>query len=464
MSPQQVVAREKEVARYVWQPRPINIWEAMQPLYPLQAHILKKLKQYFAQRGCLFIREGNQATELGPVAHCGIFYGKDREEEVDPMVRLPMMPKPRGAALVINTFEKLPTDRPRFDLGREQIVRKACHITFTAEGNPHGESFERVLWASMPGNNVILEGTEEELIEALGIRILAHSGAGKVNKHVADVDPGYSWDDWARSPVHADIASAAHALGKAELIENEIPLRSYASDYHVRNALRFLQRSAMGEGMRSQLDTQLRTMGVTTSGGNKIQVSPDAMDGHSIPIRAVSADGYVRAITSDCPINFITPSVETHENAMVYLAGALLNAGLVHDFDSFLVYVRNHLDKHGTIDVLPRGMKPKVTVIDHFHRQPVAGSLRHPERVEVVYPDLDRFPEIDFPCGVREAELHLLSALFQSKLFTSSKPLDGKMVIAVLPGHGLVAASDCTRDEMTEMLINGMAMEEIVRV
>ena len=380
------------------------------------------------------------------------------------MVRLPMMPKPRGAALVINTFAKLPDDRPRFDLGREQIVRKACHITFAAEGDPNGTTFSRVLWASMPGNNVILEGTEDEMIEALGIRILAHSGAGKVNKHEADADPGFGWDDWARSPVHADISAAAHALGAANLIENEIPLRSYASDYHVRNALRFLQRSAMGEGMRSQLDPKLRLMGVTTSGGNKIQVSPDALDGHSIPIKAISWDGYIRAITSDCPINFITPSVETHENAMVYLAGALLNAGLVHDLDTFLTYVRQHIDKHGSIDVLPKGLSPKVTVIDHFHRQPVAGSVINPERVEVVYPDLDRFPEIDFPCGVREAELHLLSALFRSKAFTAREPLNGKVVIAVLPGHGLVAASDCSRTELTDMLINGMEMEEIVRV
>ncbi len=436
----------------------------MQPLNPLQAHILKKLKKYFSERGCIFVQDGRQATVLGPVAHCGVFYGKDREEEVDPMVRLPMMPKPRGAALTINTFEKIPDDRPLFDLGREQIVRKACHITFTAEGDLNGETFNRVLWASMPGNNIILEGTQDELIDALGIRILAHSGAGKVNKHVADVDPGFGWDEWASSPIHSDIASAARALGDADLIENEIPLWKYASDGHVRNGLRFLQRSAMGEGMRSQLDPKLRIMGVTTSGGNKIQVSPEACDGHSVPIRAISWDGYVRAIPTNCLVKFITPSVETHENAMVYLAGALFNAGLVHDFDSFLNYVRNYIDKHGTIDVLPKGMTPRVSVIDHFHRQPVAGSIKQPERVEVVYPEASRFPEIDFPCGVQEAELHLLSGLFQSKFFTSGEPLAGKLIIVVLPGHGLVAASDCSRAELTDMLVNGMEMEEIVRV
>ena len=288
----------------------------MEPLCPLQEHILARLKEYFEEIGCLFVDDPKTATSLGPVAHCGIVFGRDREEEVDPMVRLPMMPKPRGRVLCINTFEKIPEDLPRFDVGREQIVRKACHTTFTAEGDPQGTGFNRVLWASMPGNNVILHGTQDELIRALGIRILAHCGAGKVNEHVSDIDPGFGWETWARSPIHADIASAARALGAAELIENEIPLREYASEGHVRNALRFLQRSAMGEGMRSQLDPQLRLMGVTTSGGNKIHVSPDANDGHSIPIRAISWDGYIRAIPSDCPVNFITPSVETHENAM----------------------------------------------------------------------------------------------------------------------------------------------------
>ena len=140
------------------------------------------------------------------------------------------------------------------------------------------------------------------------------------------------------------------------------------------------------------------------------------------------------------------------------------SAVYVHDLDSFLTYARTQIDKHGAIDVLPKGMTPKVTVIDHFHRQPVTGSVKDPERVEVVYPDLARFPEIDFPCGVREAELHLLSALFQSKHFTAKEPLNGKVIIAILPGHGLVAASDCSRAELTDMLINGMEMEEIVRV
>lgn len=84
--------------------------------------------------------------------------------------------------------------------------------------------------------------------------------------------------------------------------------------------------------------------------------------------------------------------------------------------------------------------------------------------MEIVYPDTARFPEIDFPCGVREAELHLLSALFQSESFRTPGPLGRKVIIAVLPGHGSVAAYGGPRDELTDVLVNGMEMEEIVRI
>ncbi len=109
-------------------------------------------------------------------------------------------------------------------------------------------------------------------------------------------------------------------------------------------------------------------------------------------------------------------------------------------------------------------MQPKVVAIEHFHRQPKAGSIREPDRVEVVYPDTSVFPEIDFPCGVREAELHLLPAVFRSEAFRTPGPLGRKMILAVLPGHGSVALYGGEREELTDLLVNGMEMEEIVRV
>ncbi len=231
----------------------------------------------------------------------------------------------------------------------------------------------------------------------------------------------------------------------------------------MRGVLRFLNRSALGEGMRSQLDVDLRVMGVTTTGGGKIELSADPADGQIVPVGRMTPAGYVRALPDGCPITFNAPSVETHENGMVYVAGWLTRAGLVDSFDSFLDYLDDHFSRHETIEVLPEGATPKVLAIEHFHRQPVAESITRPDLVEIVYPDPERFPPIDLPCGVREAELMLLSALFRSEAFRSAGPLD-RMVVAVLPGHGLVAVTDLPRPQLTELLVNGMRMEDVVRV
>jgi len=65
---------------------------------------------------------------------------------------------------------------------------------------------------------------------------------------------------------------------------------------------------------------------------------------------------------------------------MVYLAGALVNAGLVDSFDGFLRFLKDHFAQHDHIDILPEGMQPKVLAIEHFHRQPQRGSIRRAQR------------------------------------------------------------------------------------
>jgi hypothetical protein len=204
-------------------------------------------------------------------------------------------------------------------------------------------------------------------------------------------------------------------------------------------------------------------MGVTATGGSKVNVSSDPLDGHIVPISQLTWKGYVRAIPQGCPITFPDPSIETHENGMVYLAGALVNAGLVDSFDSFLRFLKDHFAQHERIDILPVGMQAKAVVIEHFHRQPRKDDIKDPARVELVCPDPERFPPIDFPCGVREAELQLLSALFQSQTFREPGPLT-KVIIAILPGHGSAAVYGGSRPELTDILISGMDMEQPTRV
>jgi hypothetical protein len=315
----------------------------------------------------------------------------------------------------------------------------------------------------MAGNHSLIAGHEEDIFDALALRVQAHAGAEKVNLYEGDDPAWMEWEEWAASPVHQDISEAGRRLGEANIIEDRVVLDHYGSDRQAREVLRFLERGALGEGMHSQLDPALRVMAVTTTGGGKINIDPDPMAGQIVPVSQLTWKGYVRAIPHNCPITFKDPSIETHENGMVYLAGALLNAGLVDSLDSFLRFLENHFAQDERIDILPQDMPVKATAIEHFHRQPRIDSIVDRARVELVYPDERRFPPIDFPCGVRPAELQLLSALFQAKSFRDRGPLD-RVVIAILPGHGSVAVYGGPRQELIDILVNGMEMEPPVRV
>lgn len=456
-------ASEKSpTGKYVWQPRPINIWVGMNPFNPLQLHVLRALEERLRAQGCIFVQMPGEQTELGPVAHLGIGFGANVREEIRPSAVYGRLPKPRGTALMITAVESMPqTDL--FDLARGQLIRKAGQLGILVEGDLEGTRVRRALWASMAGNHAMFSGPAEEIFDNLALRVLAHAGAEKINIYAGDDETSISWEVWSQSPVHHDIAQAGRALGKANIIEDKVVLDQYSTDRQAREVLRFLERGALGEGMRSQLDPALGVMAVTSTGGGKINVDPDPMQGQIVPISRLTWNGYVRAIPKGCPATFNDPSIESHENGLVYLAGALVNAGVVDSFDSFMRFIEDHFDQHDRIAILPDGAQAKVTAIEHFHRQPQKGSIKDPVKVELVYPDQDRFPPIDFPCGVRPAELQLLSAVFKAKALKQPGRLE-KVVIAILPGHGSVALYGGPRPELTDILVNGMEMEPPVRV
>ena len=454
--------RERPAGMYVWEPRPINVWIGINPFNRLQLYVLEAIQRRLQARGCVFVHMPGDETELGPGVDLGIGFGANLREEISPSVLYGRLPKPRGTALMMTTVEELP-QVDLFDLARGQLVRKSGHIGILVEGDRAGRTVRRALWASMAGNHAVLDGHQDDILDDLALRVQAHAGAEKINVLAGDAETDISWQEWAASRVHRDIAQAGRALGAANIIEDRVVLEHYGTDKQARDVLRFLERGALGEGMRSQIDAELRVMAVTTTGGGKINVDPDPMAGHIVPISQLSWRGYVRAIPRDCPISYNAPSIETHENGLVYVAGALVNAGLVDSFDSFMHYLEDYFAQHERIDILPPGMQPKATAIEHFHRQPKLGTIQDPSRVELVYPSVERFPPIDFPCGVRPAELQLLSAVFQAESFRRPGALD-KVIIAVLPGHGAVAVYGGPRQELIDTLVNGMEMEPPVRV
>lgn len=447
---------------YVWQPRPLNIWIGMNPCNNLQLHVLRAIQERLEAQKCTFVQVPGEKTELGPAVHLGIGFGANLREEVSPSAIYGRLPKPRGTVLMITTVESMP-ETDLFDLARGQLVRKSGQIGILVEGGLQGRKVRRALWASMAGNHSLLGGREEEIFDDLALRVQAHAGAEKINIYEGDDETSISWEEWSKSPVHHDIAQAGRALGEADIIEDKVVLDQYGSNRQSREVLRFLERGALGEGMRSQLDPALRVMAVTATGGGKINVNPDPMFGQIIPVSQLTWKGYVRAIPQDCPVTFNAPSIETHENGLVYLAGALVNAGVVDSFDSFIQFLESHFAQHDRIDILPSDMQAKVTAIEHFHRQPIEGTIKDSTKVELAYPDEERFPRIDFPCGVRSAELQLLSALFKAESFRQPGSLD-KVVIAILPGHGSAAVYGGPRQELTDILTNGMEMEPPMRI
>jgi hypothetical protein len=448
---------------FAWTPKPVNVWVAIEPYNTLQTHVLRQLRKRLEAQGCIFVEHPDQETPLGPVAHLGIVFGADLDQEYSPFDYIGQLPKPRGMVLIINTVEQIP-DGPLFDTARAQLVRKSGHIGIMLEGSLEGEQVRRALWGSMAGNNRLLNGSEAAIFDSIALRMQAHVAAEPVNSHDGDDDLGITWNAWAASNVHADLASAGHRLGAAGIIDDQVRLEYYASGNQWRSVLRFLNRAALGEGMRSQIDLDLGIMGVTTTGGKKVTLSPDPNEGDVVPIGQLTWNGYVRAVPQSCPVTYRSPSIETHENGMVYLASALAQAGIVRNFDEFYRYVVNHFSRDERIKIVPDGLRPRVTVIEHFHRQPKAGTIKQPERVEVVYPDPARFPEIDFPCGARDSEMHLLSAVFRSEFFLDSSPMGGRAIITVLPGHGSVVLYGGPRSALIDLLVDGMEMEEIVRI
>jgi hypothetical protein len=434
----------------------------MNPFNKLQLHVLRALRKRLEAKGCIFVQVPDEETELGSVAHLGLGFGANLREEIRPSAVYGRLPKPRGTVLLITTVESIP-ETNLFDLARGQLVKKAGQLGIVVEGDQKGKKVTRALWASMAGNHSLLSGHEEDIFDDLALRTQAHAGAEKINIYEGDDASSIPWEEWVNSPVHSDIAEAGRALGKANIIEDKVILDQYGTDRQAREVLRFLERGALGEGMRSQLDPALGIMAVTSTGGGKINVNPDPGAGQIIPISELTWKGYARAIPRGCPISFNDPSIETHENGLVYLAGALINAGLVDSFDSFVQFLDSHFEQHERIQILPSGMQTKVTAIEHFHRHPIKGSIKDRGKIEIVSPDMERFPPIDFPCGVRPAELQLLSAIFESSAFREPGLLD-KVVIAILPGHGSVAIYGGPRQELTDILINGMEMEPPERV
>lgn len=443
----------------------------MNPCNELQQYVLREITERLEDEtvGCHFVSlPTTKQGVINPDLRLVVGFSESLQGELPPDVLFGRIPKPRNNVMVltITTLPNIPEGEDIFDLTRTNLAKKASHFGILVEGKPEKRKIERAIWSSMVGNFSVLEGDQNEILDNLSLRIQAYAGAEKVNNCEGDDVNGVLWREWTASGVHSDIPEAGLILGQAGIIEDKLDLVELASPKQARAILSYLNQGNLSEGMRSQLDPDLRIMAITATGGRKVQVSGDPLSGEIVGIGKLTKDGVLIALLKDCPSNFrgfSRPSVEAHQNGMIYLAGALVNAGHCHDLDSFWCAFQTHLSLSETVPILPKGLEHKATCIEHFHRQPKKGTVKNPERVEIVYPDRNRFPEVEFPCGTREEEWQILSALFNSECFSKPGPLD-KVIIVVLSGHGSIAVSGGKREELLDVLVNGMEMEEPVRI
>lgn len=450
-----------------WQPEPFNIYVGLKPDNSAQQIVLEKLQAKFIDIfGCQTVDEPDQTTHLGSFTPMVIVFAEGLESKVTPEQVWKKLPRPRGMPFMVTTVDRLP-DKADFDLARGQLVKKACNNGVIIAVDNSGEPQE-AFWASMQGNHMKITGSQEEIYTEIAFRAVAHYGAPMLTRR-QETASSISWQSWVQTGVYDQIGQAAQALGKAGIIKNQVDLTEYDPIQGLKIMAALNKISGFGESMRALLISSLGILAVTKSGGGKVDIKRDPALGQLVPVGHLTKDGYVIAQFHDSPINKVpNPSVETHEAGLICLAAAAAQQGIAENFDGFFQFVENGFSHspQGQIEILPKDWTPKVIHIDHFHGHPNPENI-NPDKVELVYPDKGCFPYLDFPCGSLWSALQSLSAFSQSETFTKpgppATPLNNKIIVAVLPGHGSVAVCgpETSREELTDTIINGIGIRKV---
>lgn len=452
-----------------WQHAPFNIFVGKEPTTRPQEQILRELQARLADAtiGCRFVSKPNQETTLGAFTPMVMTFTQDLEAKITPDEVWKKLPEPRGMPFMVNTVRQLPPDLD-FDMARQQLVYKAC-----TNGVIFEEGLQRALWVSMQGNWIIIEGTSEQIFDNISLRILAHYGMSILNHRI---EANYSLLPWqkfvetSRGTFQA-MSRSAFALGEAKVIKDKVELTKYDPEQGRAIELALNRVSGFGESMASTLVYDEKTNAtftlVTKTGGGKTTIKPKPQKRQLIPVCAITQDGFVVANFQGMPRGkWLNPSVETTENGLVYLASAAAQADQAHDFDSFLDLVKENFQQQGQVPFSPSQWgHVGAAHIQHFHAHPDP-EVCDGAKIELVYPDQRRFPNLDFPCGSLWSAYQLLSALFNSETFSqrsdSQRPLNGKVIVALLPGHGSMAVCgpEISREELTQTITNEMGLFE----
>lgn len=424
-----------------------------------QSQVLESLQEHLGKK--VEIPQKETPPHLKPRVVIVFGNGKPRSETNSFEIHR-SCPKPTPLFLLLNTVPQLPEALNRFE-ARKELVEGACHcgIVFEGQKNP-----QRALWISTQGNYQLIEGSLAELCQNAAQRIQIHFASPNVSTRY---DGGFQlpWRTWARSPLHPNISRAAHELGDARIIDNEVDLTKYTPNrlkaMLLARAFNNNNKLGIGESMRSELGP-VGVIGVTRSGGKKVEVDPNPKKGHITPVWAITPDGYMipdvtrkpklsRLLFSD----FANGSVETHENGLIRLINSLARAGIISDFEGALSYIQRRFNKEQFIPIQPSGLPISSAVsVDHAHWH-VKRAYDH--NIKVGEPDFRYFPKLDFSCGSRHAAWALISGLMQFEEFLRAEGLSETIIFINLPGHGYVAVGE-NRQKLTEAIIKGVELKE----
>lgn len=446
----------------MWNPRPIKISVGRDPSTPLAKMVHEKLMSRlldpaFGNRYVGGIPQ--RGTPVEDLPDMVIIYGNGQHDQKIRINEIATKyPKPRPIYFVVQVHDKNSKAwiAPNKNGGRAVLSGLLGNNGLAIYPDDTGNDVQGMLVVNMQGNTAFLTGNEEKMWHYVVRNTLSHYAMRPVTTRVniPQDEFGFSWEDWNTSSreVAEKIALAAHYMGTVNyrdtgepLIQDKADIKGASDFVQEKSILIFMEKtdSGIGESMRCGIDEKTGLLVTTISGGGKVEVSSDPTRRQFAPIGFIVRNGTAMVEPRGSPYKigeWKNSSVETRLAALLARAGAEFQSGRspFKTFEQFMNWTEDILSRDGKIAVLPKGMKPKWTYLDHIHHKIVRYN---PNRVVLVKPSITRFPpEQDGACGFDSTMLAVLEAVFQTEYFTEPGPDDdplSNIIIAIDEfGHG----------------------------
>lgn len=376
------------------------------------------------------------------------------------------------------------------------MVTKASPIVIAIEGVSGAV-------ATLEGN--VGEGTIYNELGWMAERLAFLGAVEMVNTKEGVVNPRLIFADWLLKDEVQSIGAASKNLAAANLLW-DIDIRQFGDIRQIAQILRHQRQAGYGEGMMSTLVRVNKdwAMAITETGTSKTKVDPEK--GNVVAVSYLTEYGTVHWILSGRPkghpINFLRkpswqsckdmveflvsgylrgrlkrdlggikkgevpvvdhpPSIESHENALLYHMSALLHAGVVTKFEDALSYLADAFNKSPRLPIIPHGLPKAADAVAHLHK--CAKLEQQSKDIKVISADMSYFgfPHTP-PCGSREAALLLLKGqydLYQRYGLPQSKD---EIWVVILPGHGSVAIGHNNMHHLTYRITHDTDYEPYV--